>query len=143
MSPRSPEMSRRDWFRLRIPDEANRALGNDSPKTQAVEQPVNHGGMDLSELPPVHEAYLSPDEIEVLFSDIEYFGEQVLVMTSARAAPTQVAGPALKLAKQSLLAGSLPKVQIRYQWRGAKWIDTIQRTSDGYRIIRIAHTGMT
>ena len=139
MSPKPPEMSRRDWFRLRLPDESNRALGNESSRTSAVEQPVNHAGMDLSELPPVHEAFLSAAEVEVLFSDISYFGREVLVMTSARSAPTQNAAPALEQAKKNLLAGKLPKIQIRYQWRGAKWIDTLQQTEQGYRIVRIAH----
>ena len=139
MNSKSPEMSRRDWFRLRRPEDSNQTLGNESPKTQAVDHPVNHGGMDLAELPPFHEAVLSTAEIEVLFSDIEYFGKQIMVMTSARAAPTQDAGPALKQAQQNLLNGSLSKIQIRYHFRGTNWIDTIQQRNDGYRIIRIAH----
>lgn len=45
----------------------------------------------------------------------------------------------LRTAQDTLLSGSIPRVQIRYYWQDMNWIDTLERREDGLRLIRIAH----
>ena len=98
------KMTRRDWFRLRAPhqnqmldqsapantvtdaeaDPQMDALNASPPEVKdvmtAVAHPPNHDGMDLSELPPMREAILSPAQVESLFLDIEKLATEVLLM---------------------------------------------------------------
>lgn len=161
-----PKMSRREWFRLASPrtettnktttnktntDKTNRpnpAVGDTSPALQDVAHPVNHDGMDLSELPPMREALLSESEVRELFSDISALGSNILLMQrSARSARATAAKATsveqLRTAETSLLAGTIPRVQIRYHWQQQNWIDTLERREDGFRLIRIAHNVST
>jgi hypothetical protein len=156
------KMSRRDWFRLRPrPAESNDTDSNDtgSDKTvdaprhsmgetpnglQAIAHPVNHDGMDLAELPPMREALLSEEQVRQLFADIESLASDILLMQrsarSQRAAASKVTTEELlRLAQATLLSGDVPRVQIRYHWQEANWIDTLERRDDGVRLIRIAH----
>ena len=149
----SNQMSRRDWFRLRPRrTEANAAAGRGDHSMgekphglQPVDQPVNHDGMDLSELPPMREACLSEEQVRQLFSDIDKLATDILLMQrSARSQRASVSSTAtsaeqLRMAEDSLLSGSIPRVQIRYHWQDANWIDTLERRDDGVRLIRIAH----
>jgi hypothetical protein len=156
-----PKMSRRDWFRLRprpaesndkvsesksdkTPNGPEHSMGETPNGLQAIAQPVNHDGMDLAELPPMREALLSEEQVRQLFSDIESLGSDVLLMQrSARsqraAASTVTTEKQLRLAQATLLSGDVPRVQIRYHWQEANWIDTLERRDDGVRLIRIAH----
>ena len=151
------KMSRRDWSRLRPrrtesiekrPDEAvdapRHTMGESPNGLQAVAHPVNHDGMDLAELPPMREALLSVEQVRQLFSDIELLGSDVLLMQrsarSQRAAGSKVTtDEQLRMAQTTLLSGDVPRVQIRYHWQEANWIDTLERRDDGVRLVRIAH----
>ncbi|NQV25522.1 MAG: hypothetical protein HQ518_14275 [Rhodopirellula sp.] len=111
---------------------------------QAIAHPVNHDGMDLAELPPMREALLSEDQVRQLFSDIESLASDILLMQrsarSQRAAASKVTTEEqLRMAQDALLSGDVPRVQIRYRWQEANWIDTLERRDDGVRLIRIAH----
>lgn len=156
----SKNLSRRDWFRLRIPhqnqtlSEPADVVGDDDPNCDSakiatdgltpIAQPPNHDGLDLSELPPMREATLSDEQVAALFSDIKQLGTDVLLMQ--RSTGTQLANASkadtdakLDLAQAALLTGSVQRVQIRYRWRDSLWIDTLKIQSDGYHIVRIAH----
>ncbi|MCA9089287.1 MAG: hypothetical protein KDA90_11730 [Planctomycetaceae bacterium] len=148
----SNQMSRRDWFRLRLrstesSDTANRenhSMGGESHVLQPVDQPVNHDGMDLSTLPPMSEACLSEEQVRQLFFDIETLATDILLMQRSPRSTQTVASKAtseeqLRTARDTLLSGSIPRVQIRYHWKNANWIDTLERRNDGVRLIRIAH----
>lgn len=160
------KMSRRAWFRLRPPTPAappaaeppvapvakpirDPTVGQQTIGLAPIEQPPNHDGMDLSKLPPMREAVLSPEQVSELFSDIEELGTDVLLMQRrssaardrATASLTNTANQ-LEIARTSLLSGKIPRVQIRYRWQDSLWIDTLEAKPDGFRIIRIAHAGM-
>ena len=61
------KISRRDWFRLRPSPKVSEdtakpttnSMGEVLSGLQAIDHPVNHDGMDLTELPPMREAFLS------------------------------------------------------------------------------------
>ena len=155
-------MSRRDWFRLRPRREEPQA----SPATDATEQPTagirqhsigestnglqpvahpeNHDGMNLSELPPMREALLNEEQVRQLFSDIEGYGSDIVLMQ--RSAPSRRAtlsntltAEQFQIARDSLLSGTVGRLQIRYHWQSANWIDTLERREDGVRLVRITH----
>ncbi len=157
------KLSRRDWFRLRIPhknrmlDEKNLVPADDGPAERSinsvsaesnglrpVELPPNHDGMDLAELPPMREATLSNEQVSALIADIGQLGTDILLMqraTGSQRADASRADSKVKLeqAEGLLLAGAIPRLQIRYRWKGQQWIDTLQRDADGFHIVRIAH----
>lgn len=105
----SHQLSRRDWFRLKLPrqpsmlDDPKNELSlerePDSPLSSATEDgspaacdsgmkpidlPPNHDGLDLSKLPPMREATISSEQVAALFSDIEQLATDVLLMQRTR-----------------------------------------------------------
>ena len=146
------QMSRRDWFRLRprrtesntAVNRVDHSMGEKSHGLQPIDQPVNHDGMDLSELPPMREARLSKEQVCQLFSDIETLASDILLMQRSHRSQHASASKAttaqqLQTARASLLSGRIPRVQIRYHWQDANWIDTLEHGNDDVRLIRIAH----
>ena len=111
---------------------------------QPIAHPENHDGMNLSELPPMREALLSEEQVRQLFSDIKVLASDILLMQrSARSqratASKTTTAEQLRAAQETLLSGTVPRVQIRYQWQAANWIDTLERRDNGVRLIRITH----
>lgn len=156
------KMSRRDWFRLRPrhdkpespPSEAladastdgDCSMGEAPNGLQPIAQPENHDGMDLSELPPMREALLSEEQVRQLFNDIAAHASNVLLMqrsARSRRATASAASTAtteqLTTACESVVSGNVPRIQIRYDWQAANWIDTLERREDGFRLVRITH----
>lgn len=119
-------------------------MGEAPTGLQAIAHPENHGGMNLAELPPMREALLSEDQVRQLFSDIEALATDVLLMQRSARAPRATASKAttaeqLRTVQDAILSGTVPRVQIRYHWQAANWIDTLERRDDGIRLIRITH----
>jgi len=119
-----------------------------SPGLRPVGQPVNHDGMDLSELPPMREACLSEEHVRQLFSDIAALASDIRLMQKSPRAQRASALRAttaeqMHMAQDALLSGAIARVQIRYHWQKANWIDTLERREDGVRLIRIAHAPAT
>lgn len=151
-------MSRRDWFRLKphrseaeTPSEStpvvNRkpVMGQSQEALQPVAFPENHGGVNLSELPPMCEGLLSEEQVRQLFSDIESLASAVLLMQrlpNAQRATTPGFSTSQQLhaAQINLLSGLIPRVQIRYHWEAVNWIDTLERRENRIRLVRIKHS---
>jgi hypothetical protein len=149
-----PKMSLRDWFRLRPSDAKQRSksanqssensIGQEARGLEPIAHPENHDGMDLSQLPPMREAVLTADDVLQLFADIEAHGTDVLLMQrasrTANATASRVqSSESLNVAKKALLSGEARRLQIRYRWENASWIDTLETRPDGYRLVRITH----
>lgn len=134
------QLSRRDWFRLRVPKPNHDQLGSHQHVgMQPVTEPPNHDGLDLSQLPPVHEAILTADQVRSLFCDLEHQAQHVqLLVRGASTSDTELA-EYLRHTCDQLLAGSIAKIQVRYEWQDARWIDTLELKPDGIRIVRIKH----
>ena len=102
----------------------------------AVAHPPNHDGMDLSELPPMREAILSPAQVESLFLDIEKLATEVLLMqrstkTALASGTKATTSQQLNLGKAALLTGKVPRIQLRYRWQDKLWIDTLESKPEG------------
>ncbi|MEZ6093426.1 MAG: hypothetical protein R3C03_04190 [Pirellulaceae bacterium] len=147
------KLSRRDWFRLRVP-RTNKSLGNEETTIERdvltpIEHPPNHDGLDLAALPPMREAVLSIEQVESLFSDISDLATDIQLMQRTRNANRATAKHAnsaeqLNVAKAAMLTGSIPRMQIRYRWEESLWIDTLSAQSDGvYKLVRIAHVNQS
>jgi hypothetical protein len=162
-------LSRRDWFRLgsRKPGSSVVAANSGSeasPENRQtntvaknlpadevpvagltrVELPPNHHGMKLADLPPMREAVLQNEQIEELFDDIGQWADDIQLMqrrdSSRRAAAARVSSLVqLQAAKSALLGSELKRVQIRYRWNEALWIDTVAVVENGFRLVRIRH----
>jgi hypothetical protein len=141
MKQSEPSMNRREWFRLRIPKEANQ-LPN-APRLRPMELPPNNDGMDLNALPPMCEALISREEVRVLFSDLADHAENIQLFHKERnSRGDQHVGSnseRLHIASSALLQGLTARIQIRYSWNGAHWIDTLEAKEAGYRLVRIEH----
>jgi len=134
-------MSRRDWFRLRkrpAPSEA-RLGAEETSGLQSIEEPVNHGGVDLASLPPMHEAVLDANDVTALFTDLERYATSVQLIARRTSGSGGDHSPQLRPALERLLAGDIRKLQVRYQWQNAHWIDTLEQQAGGYRLVRIRH----
>jgi hypothetical protein len=136
-------MSRRDWFRLRsptTPTPRQPQLGAEPPAgLRSIDEPVNHGGLDLSSLPPMHEAILDAGEVAALFGDLEHHATAVQLIARSAAGNVPDQSAQLPTACKQLLAGHVKKLQVRYQWQNALWIDTLHQQPDGFRLVRIRH----
>jgi len=140
MSDQQPEMTRRNWFRLTKPVVPQDKLGVERQAgMQSIEEPVNHGGVDLASLPPMHEATLDSKEVASLFADLKRHATavQLIARRAAGNSPDQSAD--LSSACDQLLGGKVRKLQIRYEWQNARWIDTLECLPNGFRLVRIQH----
>lgn len=162
------QFSRRDWFRLRtkatstssdLAQSDKHFLGHETatgnhrsdpglPETSRqlteIELPPNHDGMDLNQLPPMREALLGIEQIAALFSDIAEFAAEIQLMQrktgQGRAVGANVStSRQLQAAKSALLEGQVPRIQIRYRWQNALWIDTLTRKERQFQLVRIRH----
>jgi len=91
-------------------------------------------------LPQLQDTLLEPETLELLFQDIQRCAvvNEVqlkggpMVMASGQSVP-------LDEARVALQEGRVLGVQIRYWFNGANWWDTLLRTPQGIRLIRIEH----
>lgn len=94
--------------------------------------------MDYNELPDLNDAMLSGEEIHRLFDDIERCTVVVsIVVKTGPRQHTPDAGVSLAQARTMLLEGEARGVQLRYQYQGEEYCDTLMRMPDGVRLVRI------
>jgi len=110
-------------------------------KTSPIEQQdeLNFGSIDPKDLPPIHEAMLTLADLNALFLDLRDCAGEVQLLTRG---PKESGGnlrDRLESIRRRLESGELGKVQIRYRWQEAKWIDTIEVLENKIRLVRIRH----
>jgi hypothetical protein len=91
------------------------------------------------EFPALHTGDLDAAGVRALVADLETHAERLQVVPKA-AARRHVLPETLPLqaAAESLLAGELRGVQVRYVHEGQEWWDTLLALGDSYRIVRVA-----
>jgi len=116
-----------------------------APSTQAPTDVSGTAPQDTQgELPPdlpvTHESILDADTLNQLFEDVSQCTHLIEVIVKyGRHTQTPDANHTLAEAKQLLADGSARGIQLRYQYDGAQWWDTLMRTPAGTRIVRIRH----
>ena len=93
-------------------------------------------------IPPVHAAELDDAALAQLELDVELAAELIELVVkplgARQAAPP--GGWTLAEAHRALAARELAAVQLRYRFASDEWWDTLLRTRDGVRLVRINHT---
>jgi len=92
-------------------------------------------------LPPLHLADIDLAKVRELFTDVDALGEglEIVLKHGAEAHVGGAACTSLADAERLLASGAVLGLQLRYQYRGGDWWDTIMRTPDGFRLVRIQH----
>ncbi|MGJ8649713.1 MAG: hypothetical protein ACSHX4_05090 [Opitutaceae bacterium] len=88
-------------------------------------------------LPELHQTVLTPDHLNALFNDLESCTEILLVMPKAAPGYVGIKEVSLEEGKTLLVNGSLRGLQIRYQYQGAEWWDTLINRDGQIHITRI------
>lgn len=102
-----------------------------------MSEPDNDHDIDL---PDVHEAFLDRETYESVLRDIATQTEVLDVLAkgaSEEYAPEKDIG--LDKARELFDAGIIRSFQMRYRWDGLEWRDTVMRTPEGVKIVRISH----
>lgn len=89
-------------------------------------------------LPELFQGDLSPAQVQRLFSDLESFAE--IDGISVKGGPqAYTTGEHTTLAEAAALvqARTVAGVQIRYQYAGQAWFDTLMLRGDATRVVRI------
>lgn len=96
---------------------------------------------DEQPLPPLIVAELDDELLAELFGDVEALGEELEIVVK-RGPEVQVDGAprtTLLEAERLLRTEMTVGVQLRYRYRGSDWWDTILRSAEGFRLVRIEH----
>lgn len=89
-------------------------------------------------LPVLHEAILSAEELVRLFDDLQRSAAiERVTIRSAGARRAESLAISLDEARTLFASGDAAAVQVRYEYDGAAWCDTILRTPGGARIVRM------
>ncbi len=94
--------------------------------------------MSAAELADLNEAILDDATLSALVSDLHQHAEVLDVLVKG-GATTRTDGKPVRLedAVALLRAGSVRGVQVRYNWDGDEWRDTLFGTPAGVRIVRM------
>ncbi len=95
---------------------------------------------DPGALPSLQEAILDTEMLARLLSDIEgltQVDEVLLKGGSTTMAATQHLS--LTQAVEALQCGQAQGIQVRYRYQGGRWWDTLLRSPQGIRLVRIGH----
>lgn len=89
-------------------------------------------------LAPLWNGTLDRAAVEQFFADLAAHAEVLAVLEKGgRAQYCEAARPTLTDAREHLLAGLVRGVQIRYQYEGRLWCDTLLAVAGGYRVVRL------
>jgi len=100
----------------------------------------------VSELPeplaPLQITELDRETLNELVTDIEALGEELDIIVKRGAGYVESHGEiSIANAVELLTRGLAHGVQLRYRYRGVDWWDTLLRTADGVRLVRIQQEG--
>lgn len=91
-------------------------------------------------VPLMVEGLIDPPTLTQLFADIQTAG--TVLGVREKGGPAEYAagdGMPHAVALERLLAGTARAVQLRYQFDGHEWTDTILATAAGFRVVRCRH----
>ena len=95
---------------------------------------------DTPPLPPLHHALLDDTTLAALFSDVAGCTQLIeVVIKYAHHVQTPDGQATLADAQQKLADGTAVGAQLRYIHQGDQWWDTLVRTPQGMKLVRIRH----
>lgn len=91
-------------------------------------------------VPPLVEGQIDSATLSRLFADIQTAG--TVIGVREKSGPAEYANGEMmpsNVALQRLLSGDARAVQVRYQFDGHEWTDTILASASGFRVVRCRH----
>jgi hypothetical protein len=89
-------------------------------------------------LPALQDALLDADTLEALFHDLAGLVEIEEILLKGEPRSHALERPvSLEEARAALKQGAVLGAQIRYRYQGSAWWDTLLRTPQGIRLVRI------
>jgi hypothetical protein len=89
-------------------------------------------------LPDLQSSTLDAETLDQLFFDLAKLAEVLDVRLKAAAtARANAAAASLEDARLALVQGQTLAAQVRYRFQGVEWIDTLMKTADGVRLVRM------
>lgn len=107
---------------------------------QPSERPVS---MDSIQIPPLCDAIIDGATLTQLEADLQ---NTQIHSVQVKHGTTRLVGEGvcqLGTAFAALRAGDIRGVQVNYRFENHEWTDTLLRSSDGYRLVRVQHLAMT
>lgn len=89
-------------------------------------------------LPDLQEALLNSERLEAYLDELRSSGATVIVAVKGDAQARPRSDVSLVTLCSELLAQTIHSAQLRYAFGGARWVDTLIRTSEGVRLVRIS-----
>lgn len=102
-------------------------------RAESLRRPDDSFGPKPDELPPLTQALLTAGEVDRLFDDIAQHATDVALVTQTSRGSHDL----LQVAKRQLMDGTIQRVQLRYVWDGASWIDTLDHRSNRIKLVRM------
>jgi hypothetical protein len=94
-------------------------------------------------MPEVYEGALDEEGLERLFAEVGQGAELLeVLLKGGDQERARGAGATLAQARAMLWAREVGAVQLRYRYEGAQWWDTLMRTAEGARLVRVRHGWM-
>ncbi len=92
-------------------------------------------------LPELHQGVLSEAQVWQLFADIEQCTRvlEILPKHAAAGRVADAAGVTLAQARELVAARAVRALQLRYEYDGAEWWDTLMLNGGQFRVVRIRH----
>lgn len=108
---------------------------------QPAEKPVS---FDSIQLPPLCDAVVDATTLAQLEDDLQHQTQVHSVQVKHGATRLVREGVwQLPAAFAALRAGEVRGVQVNYRFENHEWTDTLLRTTEGYRLVRVQHLAPT
>lgn len=95
---------------------------------------------DDIEFPDIQQGVLDDETLARYFEDLEHARVFAVMVKGAPHKYARTRNLELSTGRKLLLDGLAHGLQIRYVWKGDEWWDTLSRTGDEIRLIRILQT---
>jgi hypothetical protein len=90
-------------------------------------------------LPAVQSAIVDAATLDRLFADLEVYAEGLTIQAKVRSdGHASSAAPSLRETRALIDSSAALGVQLRYRLGSEAWCDTLMRTPEGVRLVRIA-----
>ncbi|MBT8037991.1 MAG: hypothetical protein KJO21_10650 [Verrucomicrobiae bacterium] len=108
-----------------------------------MEEKSDHTLPGGSALPDLQQSVLDPETLDQLFVDLASLTEitEIIPKAAAQGYVPEHTEITLEASRELLLAGHVRGLQIRYNYQGSQWWDTLLPApgNQGFRIVRIQH----
>jgi hypothetical protein len=92
------------------------------------------------DFPEMHQGLLDQATIAQYFEDLEHAHVYDVLVKGAPKRYAEEGSFDLSRGRELFQSGHVRGLQVRYRWNDADWWDTLMRSAQGVRIVRVQHT---